>query len=158
MPSGDKQSKEKPDHFAYVKSPAFISLGGGAELQNALFKDIREWEEAHEAQGRVDIAPGRTTALVSVEFAEHPMKYWVPRLEDVLHHLRVTFDRLAFDIAKTHCVPALSEKEERGVYFPLFLTEAEFDAKAQAEGVVVEIRSRIRAPVQAHSAVPGRGV
>ena len=133
MPGADNQSKEMPDRFAYVESPAFISLGRAAELQNSLFKDLREWEEAHEAQGRVDIAPDRMTALVSVEFAEHPMKYWVPRLEDVLHHLRVTLDRLAFDIAKAHCMPALSDKEERGVYFPLFLTEAEFDAKVQAE-------------------------
>ena len=117
-----RQSEPKgiDNHFDYVKSPAFISLGRAAELQDALFKDLREWDQAHEAEGQVDVAPDRMTALVSVKFAEHPMKQWVPRLEDVLHHLRVTLDRLAYDIAKAHCAPVLTAKEERGVYFPLF--------------------------------------
>lgn len=133
--TGDDTAME-PSAFdlpPYLSSPVFVSAGHAAQLLDALFKDLREWEERHEAQGRVEYSADRRTATVHVDFPAHPMSSWVPRLEDVLHQERVALDRLAWDISQQHCSPALTPQEENQVYFPMCLTEADFDKKVGAK-------------------------
>lgn len=118
----------------WVTRPPFQALAHAMELQAATFKRMREWQEANEVGAELGIAPDRRSVLVFANMkVSPPILSWQSQLSDVLHNYRVVLDRIAWDLATTHFTSALTEREKKNVYFPLFLTAADLEKAVAAK-------------------------
>lgn len=121
-------SRDAPDS-TWIETEVGAAWAHGNELAENLFRDIREWQDAHPVtmRGVVD-RRGRSTTFVLNAFDEPQLRNWTLRIGDALHNWRRMLDSVAWDLSERYSETPLTGQQRRSIKFPLFQSEEQFEA------------------------------